>query len=101
MSENIDDLSYSGLSSLINGGDIVGGNVIDKCAKELVALRMKIEVKEKELNKLKSRMRSLTTVPKKTSKILNLELPFFIIKNDYIIIVKEEDLIIENNIIKI
>lgn len=99
MKDVIDDLSYSGLSSLIDGGKIVGANVVDVCAKELVYLRGEIDKKEIELNKLKSRVNSLINTPDKILKILKVELPFYVLRENYIIVVEKDNLIIESNII--
>jgi hypothetical protein len=95
----IDDLSYTNLVNIIQGEDIKAGDVINDCAIELEDIRNKIIETELNLNKLKSRENSLIDAAQKILKHINKEHPLSVKRQDYIVIVTDNDLIIDRNVI--
>lgn len=84
--KKIDDLSYSGLSEIIQEDEKIGADCLDQLAHELVEVRAKIEELERELQISKNRKESLIEGGKRVLKILGKEQPLIVPRKGYVII---------------
>jgi len=97
--EYIDDLSYSNIVNFIQCDEIKAGNFLNICANELEEVRKKIEETQSILNRTKSRENTLLRASQDIVKHIKRELPIFVKKQDYIVVVSDDNLLIKRNVI--
>ena len=94
----IEDLSFSGLVSLIDGQEIIGADVLNSIAHEMEENNKIIEKLENDLACAKGRKHALIEGSKKVLHHLKKEYPLAVQRKDYIVVVTEENISIERNV---
>lgn len=95
----IDDLSYSGIVKLIQGNQYKGGDLLNSIALEVEETEKKIENIEKELSVVKSNKRSLFEACSCVLNHLKKEMPAYIQRDGYVIVIAKNCVKIERNVI--
>ena len=96
----IDDLSYSNLVKIIQNDESIGSDVISECASELQYLNEKIQLTKIELNNLENRKNSLINATHSIVKHLKKELPLYVKRDTFIILVSKDTVEIKSNMIQ-
>jgi hypothetical protein len=99
MKPTIEDLSYSGLGNLIQGEEIKAADILNECAVELERVNVNVNELEHSLKVLKSRQEDLIRAGALIAKHLKRELPLAVKRQNYLVIVSENNLTIERNVI--
>ena len=97
--EYIEDLSWSNIVKLIQGEESIAGDILNTCANELELVRTSIEKTQSLLNRTKSRENTLLRASQDIVKHLKRELPLAVKRQDYIVVVSNDNLSIERNVI--
>lgn len=97
--EYIDDLSFSNLSNLIQNEKIKAADILHTIALEMEENNKVIADLEIKLNCAKSRKESLIVGSKRVMKIVEMEYPLVVKRQDYIVVVTKENISIERNVI--
>jgi NhaP-type Na+/H+ and K+/H+ antiporter len=95
----IEDLSFSGLVSLIDGSEIQGADVLNSIAHEMEENKKIIEKLEKDLEIAKNREGSLIAGTQRVMQHLKKEYPLAVQRKDYIVVVTKENISIERNVL--
>ena len=95
----IDDLSFSGLVSLIDGNEIKGADVLNSIAHEMEENKKIIEKLEKDLERAKNREGSLIEGTQRVMHHLKKEYPLAVQRQGYIVVVTEKNISIERNVL--
>ena len=95
----IDDLSFSGLVSLIDGSETKGADVLNNIAHEMEENKKIIEKLEKDLQLAKNREGSLISGTQRVMQHLKKEYPLAVQRKDYIVVVTKENISIERNVL--
>ena len=93
------DLSYSGITDLIQNVKLKGADLLVEIAIERQELKLMIEQKEKELEQLKNRLSSLDGGARHVISHLKLKTPLFVKRSDFIVLISDTDTSIEKNVI--
>lgn len=96
---NIDDLSFSGLVSLIDGSEKKGADVLNSIALEIEEKNNTIYELESKLNCAKSRKESLISGSQRVMQHLKKEYPLAVQRKGYIVVVTDGNISIERNVI--
>lgn len=96
----IDDLSFSGLVSLIDGNESIAADALDSIAQETDENKEKIKKLEKELDDAKTREGSLIAGKQRIMQHLKKEYPLVVQRSGYIVIVTEKNISIERNVLQ-
>lgn len=96
---NIDDLSFSGIVSLIDGSETKGADVLNNIAHEMEENKKIIEKLEKDLELAKNREGSLISGSQRVMQHLKKEYPLAVQRKDYIVVVTDGNISIERNVI--
>ena len=94
-----DDLSFSGLVSLIDGSETKGADVLNNIAHEMEENKKIIEKLEKDLQLAKNREGSLISGTQRVMQHLKKEYPLAVQRKDYIVVVTKENISIERNVL--
>jgi len=97
--EYIDDLSYSNIVKLIQGEESIAGDILNACANELELVRTSIGKTQSLLDRTKRRESTLLRASQDIVKHLKRELPLAVKRQDYILVVSNDNLSIERNVI--
>ena len=95
----IDDLSFSGIVSLIDGSETKGADVLNNIAHEMEENKKIIEKLEKDLQRAKNREGSLISGTQRVMQHLKKEYPLAVQRKDYIVVVTKENISIERNVL--
>ena len=95
----IDDLSFSGLVSLIDGSEAKGADVLNNIAHEMEENKKTIEKLEKDLQRAKNRENSLISGTQRVMQHLKKEYPLAVQRKDYIVVVTKENISVERNVL--
>ncbi|AIX11895.1 hypothetical protein [Flavobacterium phage FCOV-F14] len=95
----IDDLSFSGLVSLIDGSETKGADVLNNIAHEMEENKKIIEKLEKDLELAKNREGSLIAGAQRVMQHLKKEYPLTVQRKGYIVVVTKENISIERNVL--
>lgn len=95
----IEDLSYSNLVKIIQGEEIIAGDILHSLAIELEDVRNQIIETESKIKKLKNHENSLIQASQRILKHIDKAQPLIVQRNGYIITVTENNLLIERNVI--
>ena len=95
----IEDLSFSGLVSLIDGSEIKGADVLNNIAHEMEENKKIIEKLEKDLELAKNREGSLIAGTQRVMEHLKKEYPLAVQRKGYIVVVTKENISIERNVL--
>jgi hypothetical protein len=95
----IDDLSFSGIVSLIDGNEEKGASVLDSIANEMEENKKIIEKLEKDLERAKNREGSLIAGTQRVMQHLKKEYPLAVQRNGYIVVVTDKNISIERNVL--
>ena len=96
---NIDDLSYSTISHVIQGDNKTACILLTKIAEEKEIVDNNYKDVEIKLNQLKTRQLQLKKGALGVLKHLKRETPFCVIKEDFIIVISDENISKERNVI--
>lgn len=99
VNRNIEDLSYSNLGNLIQGEEIKAADVLHECAVELEKVVVNIAELEQSLSYLRSRKAELINAGQLVAKHIQRDLPLAVKRQNYLVIVSENNLTIERNVI--
>lgn len=97
--EYIDDLSFSNLVNLIQGEEIKAADILNNIAHEMEENNKIIETIERELSIAKGRKDTLIQGSKRVLQHLKKTTPLAVKRNDYIVVVTDENISIERNVI--
>lgn len=95
----IDDLSFSGLVSLIDGQENIGADVLNSIAHEMEENNKIIEKLESDLAQAKVRKDILIEGSKRVLHHLKKEYPLSVQRQGYIVVVTENNISIERNVL--
>ena len=95
----IDDLSFSGLVSLIDGQENIGADVLNSIAHEMEENNKIIEKLESDLARAKIRKDTLIEGSKRVLHHLKKEYPLAVQRQGYIVVVTENNISIERNVL--
>lgn len=95
----IDDLSFSGIVSLIDGSQIKGADVLNNIAHEMEENKKIIKKLEKDLQLAKNRECSLISGTQRVMQHLKKEYPLAVQRKGYIVVVTAENISIERNVL--
>jgi hypothetical protein len=95
----IDDLSFSGLVSLIDGSEIKGADVLNNIAHEMEENKKIIEKLEKDLELAKNREGSLIAGTQRVMQHLKKEYPLAVQRKGYIVVITDKNISIERNVL--
>ena len=94
-----DDLSFSGLVSLIDGSETKGADVLNNIAHEMEENKKIIEKLEKDLQLAKNREGSLISGTQRVMQHLKKEYPLAVQRKGYIVVVTDKNISIERNVL--
>lgn len=95
----IDDLSFSGLTNLIQGDTTKAADVLVEIAEEKEQLINEIEKTQNKLHQLKTRCDIIDNGANFVIRHLDKEFPLVVTKKDFIVVITGGDITIERNII--
>jgi acyl-CoA reductase-like NAD-dependent aldehyde dehydrogenase len=95
----IDDLSYSNLVNLIQGEESKAADILNTIALEMEEHNSYLAELESKLNCAKSRKESLIAGAKRVMHHIKRDYPLSVKRQDYIVVVTEENISIERNVI--
>lgn len=95
----IDDLSFSGLTNLIQGDTTKAADVLVEIAEEKEQLINEIEKTQNKLRQLKTRCDIIDNGANFVVRHLDKEFPLVVTKKDFIVVITGGDITIEKNII--
>ena len=95
----IDDLSFSGIVSLIDGNEEKGAFVLDSIAHEMEENNKTIEKLENDLACAKGRKDTLISGSQRVLQHLKKECPLAVQRKGYIVVVTKENISIERNVL--
>ncbi len=97
--EYLNDLSYSKIVNLIQGDEIIAGDMIDDLAIELEAIRKFIEEQEAKLKGMLFREQMIISAGQHVARHLKKELPLSVQRQKYVVVLSNDNLKIERNVI--
>ncbi|MGE0931691.1 hypothetical protein [Peijinzhouia sedimentorum] len=95
----IEDLSYSGLSNLIEGSDLIAGNVLNAIAVEKEQIENELKQLRNKVAVLEGRHNSLKSAKDLVLKNIKREAPLAVQRDGYIVVVTKDNISIERNVI--
>lgn len=95
----IDDLSFSGIVSLIDGSETKGADVLNSIAHEMEENKKIIKKLEKDLELAKNREGSLIAGTQRVMQHLKKEYPLAVQRKGYIVVVTYKNISIERNVL--
>ena len=94
-----DDLSFSGVVNQIDGDKDLGKQLLIEIAKEKNDALIRYAQMERDMKNLRTEIRMYQTGALNVCRHLSLELPLNVIGDNLLVVIKEEEIIIDQNVI--
>ena len=96
--KKIDDLSFSGITDLIQGEEIKGADILVNIALEKEELEAEIEQVQNKLHQLKTRRDIVNNGANHVLKHLEKKAPLAVQRTGFIVVVTDKNISIERNV---
>ena len=96
--KKIDDLSFSGITNLIQGEEIKGADILVNIALEKEELEAEIEQVQNKLHQLKTRRDIVNNGANHVLKHLEKKAPLAVQRTGFIVVVTDKNISIERNV---
>ena len=96
--KKIDDLSFSGITDLIQGEEIKGADILVNIALEKEELEAEIEQVQNKLHQLKTRCNIVNNGANHVLKHLEKKAPLAVQRTGFIVVVTDKNISIERNV---
>jgi hypothetical protein len=96
--KKIDDLSFSGITDLIQGEEIKGADILVNIALEKEELEAEIEQVQNKLHQLKTRRDIVNNGANHVLKHLEKKAPLAVQRTSFIVVVTDKNISIERNV---
>ena len=97
--KKIDDLSFSGITDLIQGEEIKGADILVNIALEKEELEAEIEQVQNKLHQLKTRCNIVNNGANHVLKHLEKKAPLVVQRTSFIVVVTDKNISIERNVL--
>ena len=97
--KKVDDLSFSGITDLIQGEEIKGADLLVQIAKEKEELEVQIEQTQNKLHQLKTRRDIVNNGANHVLKHLERKAPLVVQRQGFIVVVTDKNISIERNVL--